>query len=174
MTLIPAELLEGLKGGWCVPLLEEHQVYLFVPDRDGHRFADLFRKTWNHLPGHATKRILRHWRAPCPFAPVLRPQIELVGDWSGRIVAMSETFMEGNHLAFHKPSVDRMPDHLVETLIARELARVFDIALVGSCNRDAKEACYRPGEIAESWGFDDNALGGWWVKTYGNEMLKSR
>jgi hypothetical protein len=175
MTFIPAEPLEGLKGGWCVPLLEVHRVYLFVPDCDGQRFADLFRKTWNRLSGHATKRILLHWRADSPFAtPLLRPQIELVDGWSGRWCDMSGTALHGNQMVFHKPSVDRMPDVLVETLIARELVGVFDTAIRGYDYReDPLEKDLRHFDFLNLWGFDNDALEVWWLTTYRDEIINS-
>jgi hypothetical protein len=166
MPLTPAKIREGLRDGWIVPLLQPHDLYLFAPDRDGQRFAELFRATWQELPGHATNRVLRYWRSRHYVAEVLpmRPTIEFLGFWARRYGDLWSYSCHAHRLLFHSSSVAQMPDSIVQTLVACALARVFDIAVVGYQERNFLEEGDVISRLVNSWGFDDDDLACWcWV-----------
>lgn len=124
---------------------------------DEARFARVFAATWWKLPRYARREMRAHWRSdrtgrmPCAvpdrlgrvvFAP---PRIQLLNGWdrpsTGRIRTgalpdggharhpLGVAFAEGFLLRFYAPVVDRLPDHLLEYLIAHELAHVLQYAI---------------------------------------------
>lgn len=164
MPLSTAQLHDGLREGWIVPVLPIHGVYVCAPDRNGWRFADLFRATWLQLPGHATKRILRYWKRGYILNDLLpmRPTINLFDSWKERTDQIWDHGYEAHEILFHSGSVARMPDTLVQTLVARALARGFDAAIHGYfdglCWLDEDEVIAMNVTI---WGFDNDVLDEW-------------
>src|SRR5262249_23509929 len=56
----------GLEESRVVRLLPRHDVYLWVYDGDGRRFALAFQETWKRLPLGARRRLLSYWASARP------------------------------------------------------------------------------------------------------------
>jgi len=163
MPISYERLNDGLREGWIVSILPIHGLYVWSPERNGQRFAELFRATWLQLPGHAIKRILRYWKRGYILDELLpmTPTIDLFEFWNGRTDQIWDHGYHAHEILFHSESVHRMPDTLVQTLVARALARVFDAAIHGFdglCWYDEDEVI---SGIVTTWGFDNDVLDEW-------------
>jgi hypothetical protein len=112
-----------------VLLLPRHRVYLEVSAGDGPRFAKLFRTTWKRLPLWSRRLLLKYWTwgVPC-FGVLFRPRIELTDSPILNQQVVGATLLRGNEIKFRARHVDRMPDAVVQVLIAHELVHVVLIA----------------------------------------------
>lgn len=162
--IVDDEIKVGLKSGYVVRLFRRHQIHIFAPE-GGDRFASLFRLTWSRLPLWARREILGHWR--CGGAGGLFrhlvgriPKIELVGGWSGR-EALAAVRSNGHHLQFDAAVVREMPDHLVQDLIAHELAHVHQGATGLFYSMPLHVLEQDANELMEAWGFDADAMDDW-------------
>ena len=111
------------RGIPLIRLLPRQAVFLRDDNRGGvdkHRFAGAFRQIWERMPRWARATILRHWQ-PLPSGP----RIEI--EWEIGAAGMCRS--NGEWLVFEAQVVDAMPLHLLETLIAHELAHVAIAAL---------------------------------------------
>lgn len=162
-----------------VALLPRHRVYVWPFDGDGPRFAGLFRETWRRLPLWARRRVLSHWRTPCPLLFFPGPLIELLPDWSRRERrTLAEVSYDGYKLRFRSVTFDAMPDGVACDLIAHELAHVLQEARgirVGRVTRGVPTYVRADGsefggpyEIEEDadltmshWGFDHDSIDEW-------------
>jgi hypothetical protein len=130
--------------------------------------------------------MVKHWR--CDHDPdsgiALSPNIQLLDDWidavgwgaqrnDGRIWCMQQrsdeyaiTSFGGHRLFFHAPSMDALPDNIVQSIIAHELAHVCQ-----SANGDDRVPVEELGvidpleidadEIIDDWGFDADSVDIW-------------
>lgn len=136
-------LRRSIQLGRCLPLLPRHEVYLWLPEGGGQRFAALFRTTWQRLPLGVRRCVLKHWkRIPLVPGAVLRP--EMVHPVSPRIdLSLIDPALEeweddpsnfaqvgnlGHRLWFRSSDVAMMPDNVVQDLIAHQLAHVVQCA----------------------------------------------
>jgi hypothetical protein len=112
------------------------------------------------------------WPAPLPTGPTF----QLLHSWSGDEggVVAGQVDWTGARITFNATVVDRMPEGLVETLIAHELAHVYHIAAGMDSHtirlsdprmaeeRDATMWCEEDvWEILDAWGFDGTAKEEW-------------
>lgn len=123
-------------------LLPRHRIYLFAPEpstkEEAERFARLFVETWKRIPLRVRREMLWYWKEPERRAGIrMRPQIELLPDWSGHELrrgrrglngTKASTSMVGYELRFWTKIVAVYPDELVRALIAHELAHVCQAA----------------------------------------------
>jgi hypothetical protein len=173
----------GLSEGWYFRLHPRKPIFLFSPDRDGSRFARLFRETWQRLPLWSRRSILKYWREGSPPDFTLKPNIELLDDWSvrergkGLRGEKAGTYRAGNALRFWSRIVDAYPDPLVRDLIAHELAHVcrYSQGYRDIRGADGKWVCIKASgrrldtmEVEEDadwlmscWGFEPNAIDEW-------------
>lgn len=123
---------------------------------DEARFVRVFAATWWKLPRYARRAMRAHWRSEHAgrmiclvkdrlgrgrFAP---PRVQLLNGWdrpsTWRIRTgippagvpnhpLGAVYAEGFLLRFYAPVVDRLPDPLLEYLIAHELAHVLQHAI---------------------------------------------
>ena len=120
------------------------------------RFDGMFVNVWKSLPLAARRRMLRYFRSstPIPFVVALTPQIDddqhTLGIWKSG----SRCFL------FWSEAVERLPDTLLRTLIAHELAHCCIDAYGHSDNNDEEFAR----ELSTTWGYDEEALDDWIVQ----------
>jgi hypothetical protein len=116
------------------------------------RFVEAFGRTWAQLGPDVRHALISGWwtaRQPRERRNWIVPYIALVKrlDWE----AFTGCYIAHHHLlAFVRKRVAALPDHLVETLIAHELAHAYVRAVAGPGahhNEDLTDA------LAESWGF---------------------
>ena len=171
-------------------LLPQHRVDVIVAGTGGGRFVALFQLAWTRIPLYARRAVLKYWREglgpaiPCP--PPDSPNIVLT-DVPIRLTktrgAMNSIDPElwakvscnGHEMTFWSPVINHMPDHLVQDLVAHELAHVFQFARDDSVRRRGMGGggiryCtwqspivieVEANEIAEDWGFNSSAMDEW-------------
>lgn len=167
----------GRAGGpRYIPIVARNDVYLFWLAGDGRRFARLFQQVWRRLPLGVRRELLRHWRTSRPYPRNSQngphwPHIELVAgksDFSrgNSRDAMAQTCSSASSFAFDARSMDAISDAAVEVVIAHELAHAIYFI---DCRQEHmanapyddwgfSQAEYDADELAESWGFDAQAL----------------
>jgi hypothetical protein len=156
----------GLRDGSIFWLLQRHRVYLWAPDRDGERFAELFQRAWKRIPLWGRRRILKHWKHG-DHGTVHRqlvpdsPRIELVSGWIGRDDAMGLVKYNGHLVRFSSDIVHLMPDAHVQELIAHELAHVYQGAFCPLVEYARDEAEDSANDIMRRWTFDPFDMDDW-------------
>lgn len=184
ITGAEAAEIRRMQRGRLIRLVRRQPVYLTkIGHADDERFAQVFTTTWRTLPLRVRRRCLSVWRELLMWGnPVFRgmaPRIEVLDDWSGRdrytydkrnpscctaqVLSNprpSPSFME---IRFWAPVVDRLPEHLLATLIAHELCHVY-LQSYGSevpwwDDSDAEEEVVE-GTISE-WGYETAELDEW-------------
>lgn len=179
-----------------VPIVPRADLFLVSYGHgDEGRFAGLFAKTWRRLPLWARRRLLKHWREDAHVVRILTsvphhqrngiravsPRVELVHGWTAgsilwpgdgdhdtRVDGLGKCFARGHRLRFHAPSVDRMPEDVVQDLIAHELAHVYQEAcgmLLRFGTEDPKSGLVEEDadEMMNRWGFDPESIDEWAV-----------
>jgi len=184
-TWTPPAMIRPIKG---VP------VYLllrgFCEDED--RLGCLVRDTWERIPEsdrQAMRKYLEKWSEDHePFNQgALR--IEAIPNWPERGRAIGVCMDWGRAIRLHSPTLDAMPDDVARTLLAHELAHVFQLAsdyrnlrkkyLKGlvvlfrnekSCKKLIEEDAI---EVMMEWGFKDETIDHW-LKCRADEREKAR
>jgi hypothetical protein len=154
--------------GVMFPLLPRHGIYLFAPHGGGERFAQLFVETWRRLPLRVRRRVLKHWSTdPFPYQ-LFKPSIELLAGWSSRDRGRGLrgtwgcSSHHGHTVRFWTRIVAAFPDHLVQDLIAHELAHVDQWAAGWDLNEmDPFEVEEAADWMVENWGFSATAMDEW-------------
>ena len=133
------------------PLVIQRSAGLFLLQRgfgNDERFRQLFRTAWRRIPFAYRRLMVKHWR--CDDDPdsgiAWSPNIQLLVEWGdaegwgaqrkdGKIWCMQQRTDEyaimstrGHRLFFYAPSIDAMPDSIVQDIIAHELAHVCQAA----------------------------------------------
>src|SRR5208337_4324938 len=128
-----ADLLrEEVKTGECIPLVPEHELYLFGPREELQQFAKMFRETWTQVPGQDKEVIVRHWKDLDHLSPGPRIVAALASEWhvdeTDRIQDRStaaQTCCYGHKLLFWT-SFFRSYDPIdARAMIAHELAHTY-------------------------------------------------
>lgn len=92
---------------------------------DLKRFVRVFRETWKGIPLSERRRLLSYWRSrsPTPYSPRF---IILEGLYNRGedIAALGVCYFHQNAFEFRADAVNLMPDNILRTLIAHELAHV--------------------------------------------------
>jgi hypothetical protein len=141
---------------------------------DDERFARGFRKTWRRLGKDVRRSLTDYWRDPDIVYMGLQlvfPTIEVLDDWSGRNEGEAGVCKLNGHLfRFLAPLVDAMPDDILATLIAHELAHAYRAA-VGilvldpdnplTAEENGRDELETRQLVHGTWGFDEDALGSW-------------
>jgi hypothetical protein len=171
---------EAVRKGHCLPLLTRHGIYLWVLAGDGPRFARNFRETWGRIPLGPRRELLAYWKdnEGIALGCTLPPTIELLP----RACLGRRTFgickRRGHLLQFAAEHFDRMPDDVVQDVIAHELAHAYQDARgihLERSYRDGREDFHRDGEYwggryeietdadehIEWWGFDADSVDRW-------------
>jgi len=102
---------------------------------------------------------------------VVFPTIEVLDDWSGWSEGEAGVCkLNGHLLRFLGPIVDAMPDDILPTLIAHELAHAYRAA-VGilvldpenplTADENRRDELETRQLVHGTWGFDEDALGSW-------------
>src|SRR5687768_9510245 len=106
-----------------LPLLPRHRIFLRSNSSQAQRFTRLFKSTWSRLPLSVRRDLCKFWRTTplTPLTPIF-PHIVLVKGCLDQSFARVRFF--GQEMLFEANLVERMPDNLVEDLIAHELAHV--------------------------------------------------
>lgn len=158
-------------------------------DEQAHRFAEVFRQTWKRLPMWARRPMLKDWRnwrdyfislcadektreeiAAIPV-PALSIDCFLRGGTDDALAAYYGHY--GRAIQFWKPAVEMMPDDVLSTLIAHELAHAYLHATGRAPSKqpgyvplpkedewlDDEEAMVR--ETMNEWDFEDSAIDEW-------------
>ncbi|MFQ5464240.1 MAG: hypothetical protein ACE5E5_16640 [Phycisphaerae bacterium] len=167
-----------------IPLVKRSDIYLpRIGDGDEERFAVNFRKTWRRLGKDVRGRLTAYWRDPdlvyMALQPVF-PTIEVLNDWPERCERdLARCCKNGHHFRFWAPAVDAMPDHLVQTLIAHELAHayrasdgtfVMDPQNLPTADEDRNDEFETMRLVCYEWGFDDTELDDW-ATSYMGDVL---
>jgi hypothetical protein len=185
-----------------LPILPFHGINVFVDTGDGARFVDLFKHTWARVPESARTDITEYWRRQdlaSRLGVVMPPLIAMFSDCpelelrphrgrSGR-KAFACVTSAGFALYFRPSIVQAMGKDVVCTLIAHELAHVFDFAAQVSeaLTRDPAAdplACLRRYDslhdeidtagLLSDWGFDDSLIRQWTIWAAQNHREKTR
>ena len=108
---------------------ESAGLYLAEPaDGDSERFVALFGKAWARIPEDAKEQLLGYWRQS-DLQDYTFPRVEYVNSWKDRRRGTAgECRYGGNWLVFSASYLDRMPENIVETVVAHELAHVLQHA----------------------------------------------
>lgn len=141
---------------------------------DDERFARNFRRTWRRLGKDVRGSLTDYWRDPdfvYMACQLVFPTIEVLDDWPGRCERdIARCCRNGHLLRFWAPAVDAMPDHLVQTLIAHELAHayrasvgifVMDPENLPTASEGEKDELEAMRLLCDEWGFDDTELDDW-------------
>jgi len=159
----------GVKRGDHHPLAPRHAVYLRAYASGGARFAHLFRETWDRLPLNARRAILKLWKSNDVRSTgvLLSPDIEYASDWSGKEPGDVGYVRCGGHIIrFASRRVEKMPDDVVQDLIAHELAHVYQWASGEDMHvLDSFDIEYFADEIMDYWGFDPESIDRWGLET---------
>lgn len=167
-----------------IPLVKRSDIYLpRIGDGDDERFARSFRKTWWRLAKDVRRSLTDYWRDPDLVYMVLQivfPTIEVLDDWSGRGERdLARCCKNGHHFLFWAPAVDAMPEHLVQTLIAHELAHayrasegifVMDPENLPTADEERNDELETMRLVFYEWGFDDTELDDW-ATSYMGDVL---
>jgi hypothetical protein len=178
--------------GQVLPLLPRHDVYLTVRGGDGPRFASVFLTTWKRLPLRARRRILGHWRNRYQEAYFsLSPIIELQ-DCPIRDEALGIVSMFGHWLRFYSEPINKLPDDVLQDLIAHELAHVEQDAAGIRCVKvypdgradfTCRDGSYFGGNFEieedadttmEDWGFDPESIDRWSIAIGRSRIVEVR
>ena len=165
-------------------LVKRSGIYLTrLGHTDDERFARNFRKTWRRLGNDVRTSLLDYWRDPdiVYMSQLIFPTIEVLDEWSGRReFDLARCSKNGHHFRFWAPAVDAMPDHLVQTLIAHELAHAYR-ASVGifvmdpdnpaTAHEDRTDELDTRRLLCDEWGFDDTELDDWGIGYIGEVIL---
>jgi hypothetical protein len=190
----------SIKKGKCLPLLPRHQIYLWVHEGDGQRFAAMFRQTWGRVPLWARRRMLQYWKH-IPFVPSVYLSPDIYHALSPHIKLSDETISEsrrafagvsrtGHLLRFRPKRIAAMPDDVMQDLIAHELAHVLQGAAGIHCIDEYKDGrrlyAYRDGtmfggnyeierdadDMMNCWGFDSESIDQWCLATGRSKVRK--
>jgi len=148
-----------------LPLLARHDIHLqdFGSEKQGARFAAVFRDTWQRLPLSARRALLAHWRAPDVFCFDSRrsPRVAIV-HYLSRVDdpdVMGVCRLKGHEFQFQVGAVAALPDEHLATLIAHELCHGY---LAAKKHPDADGSEWEENLVQEingiEWGFDEDAL----------------
>jgi hypothetical protein len=170
----------GLEESRVVRLLPRHDVYLWVYDGDGRRFALAFQETWKRLPLGARRRLLSYWASARPASGILvSPSIELADYQFGHRRDLAMVDHRGHRLRFRSRYTDRMPDDVLQDLIAHELVHVlqdsYGIRVLRQYSDGRRVFVDARGDIfggnyeiesdadctIEGWGFDSESIDRW-------------
>jgi hypothetical protein len=150
------------------------------------RFQKLFRAAWQRIPFSYRRLMVKHWRCgedPDSGLP-WSPNIQLLDDWihavgwtarrkDGVVWLMQQRGSEytiistgGHRLFFHAPSMDAMPDNIVQDIVAHELAHVCQAAEGDDRVREEESGVLDLGELdandmIDAWGFDADSVDVW-------------
>jgi hypothetical protein len=111
------------------------------------RFAQAFRKTWDHIPEFETAVILAFWDKCREEGSSPVPLIEVVPGTQ----TPEQSSPDGCHLRFAASEVEKISDDVLEVWIAHELAQVSLIAK-GMDEDDDEDLMAK--EILTTWRFD--------------------
>jgi hypothetical protein len=158
-----AEMIrKGIRAGRVIRLLPRHDVYLNVWAGNGQRFAEVFRAAWKRIPIRVRRRILKHWKDGS------MPRIELIQFQLSSPGAVAHVNL-GGQVRFYSKYVEKMPDDVLQCVIAHELAHVlqrtqprgyFPPSASEESRRELREldACF----LTDEWGFDPDLIDNWW------------
>ncbi len=172
-----------------VALLPRHKIFLTSAGYvDDARFVRVFRATWRRIPLRYRCRLLAYWRelqneseGLCPvFFPAQKMPTDHERVDAPMALGLWKSFGGSTH--YLAPVVEMMPDNILSTLIAHELAHVAyrldmqfsqpelftdgDGALTRLCLRERDEV-ERYGdemevrEMQDEWGFDEDECCEW-------------
>src|SRR5262249_45905113 len=156
--------------GVRLPILAKHGLYLSDwGSGNKRRFISHFRATWKRIPEYNQGVISSHWRR-LQREHESWPNVELLSDWSRRdpkrgVVAY--VGMEGREMRFLAPLFDRMPRAVAMSVIAHELAHVWQfgggrMAELGGAWETERVEADADAMMEMDWGFDPYLLSGWY------------
>lgn len=150
---------------------------------DEQRFAEVFRSVWRTIPLRDKRKMVANWRTfrdelrdsfakanQSPPARMLKmmPKIEILNfkdDWfrSGEKWVLAQCKDMGTVLSFKAAWVDALPEKHLATLVAHELAHVYQVSYLGEQHYDNDRELVEEqiSDILGSWGFDQEALEEW-------------
>jgi hypothetical protein len=164
------EMLDrGVRKGSMLRLLRGHDVYLTFYENDGLRFAAQFRATWKRIPLRARRKMLKFWKESGHVS------IELTRVQQSHRGSLAHVFLGGRIVRF-RTKIARMPDSVVQDLIAHELGHVVQHALAKDDGVSLREYFAGPNadegiaremveedvaHLIEEWGFDPDSCVKW-------------
>jgi hypothetical protein len=142
------------------------------PYGDPERFTVAFKATWRRLSRKVRRTLREYWATPLgvydelfPFAK--RPGIEIVPHLNGSNRDALGMCMAHRHwFYFWAPAVDLLPEDLLQTLIAHELAHAHYAATgqheaAGADPDDDEWEEIWVRECVQDWRFDEGGLDDW-------------
>jgi hypothetical protein len=112
----------GSQMPYFISLLPRHKLNLFCVNGDGHRFANLFRKTWECIPVGCRRLLLKDWKSTSrgPLFELISEKSDFKRGNSGDAIA---NYCPGfRSFAFSSNDMDALSDKSVIFVIAHELA----------------------------------------------------
>jgi hypothetical protein len=110
------------------PLLPEDRIDLTLYAKvDPARFVQCFRRTWEKIPAEGREILLVHWLRPDSRDVFKITLLAHVGERAGRSM-YGYCHHDGLQIGFSIAGIDLLPDHLVDTVIAHELAHAMCFA----------------------------------------------
>jgi hypothetical protein len=165
------DITPSLKAGVIFELVKSEHIYLTAVQGDGAKFASNFQTCWSTLPLQISTALLNHWNMPrilaiksYPYTPYFLLTDRLVGRADeGPGVTAAKVMDCGFFIQFWAPIFKKCPDEIATTLIAHELAHVYQYSQrkdplkelgEGGMEREADM-------LLEAWNYDISSLERW-------------
>ena len=146
-----------------ITISQEWRLYLTASQgTDGERFAERFRRVWEAIPEqHRIKMRSRWWLVDQPTIGVQFWPLH-VFEGLHRYPLACYT-LDSEEFRFRATWINKMPDEIVEILIAHELAHCLIIASGGALDVDRWQDEEKVAEVIDSWGLNEYPLNLWIV-----------
>jgi len=157
-----------------IPICAKDGLYLIpIATSNGQQFANTFAEVWASIPETDKQSILDHWltnqwlRSVGPYNPCIKllaqtRNLDGIKNWS----SIATTNRNGHQITFEGAIMEHMPDMIVETLIAHELAVVKMLAAHAESSMLIQD--YEFGEIMNEWGYQLDAFRTWFGDNHCN------
>jgi hypothetical protein len=133
---------------------------------DEERLAELVRSSWTRIPARARRRLRAHWKTQegshsLSSGPL---RIEALPSWPEFRQCLGMCMTAGHAIRLHSLTVQAAPDEVVSTLIAHEIAHVYQFATGANWNRPNRVIKEEVSRLLDGWGFRESAISKWCQK----------
>jgi hypothetical protein len=155
-------------GSWSAPAsvqpIPREPIYILIRRFcDEDRLAELVRATWKRIPPRARRRMRSHWKIdPESHSLCNGPlRIEALPSWPEFRQCLGMCMTAGHAIRLHSLTVQAAPDEVVSSLIAHEVAHVFQHATGASLSRPNRVIEAEVSRLLDGWGFRDRVIDLW-------------